>query len=95
MFVDGRDVVALLENVVADALGCFGQRVFIDGLQAVVVFVCFFVGRDAVVGGVERALEGGYGGCGWVRGCCEVYFVTNLPLQWMDRLGCHMLRRRI
>ena len=63
MFVDGGDVVALLEDVVADALGGFGQGVFVEGLQAVVVFVRFFVGRDAVVGGVEGALQRGYGGC--------------------------------
>jgi len=52
-----------------------------------VVLVRFFVGRDAVVGGVEGALEGGYGGGGWVGGCCKVLFVTNLPLQ-MDGLLC-------
>ena len=63
VFVDGGDVVALLEDVVADALGGFGQGVFVEGLQAVVVFVRFFVGRDAVVGGVEGALQRGYGGC--------------------------------
>jgi hypothetical protein len=71
VFVDGSDVVALLEDVVADALRRFGQGVFVDGLQAVVVFVGFFVGRDAVIGCVEGALEGGYGGGRGVGGCCE------------------------
>ena len=49
MFVDRCDVVVLLVDVVANALGGFGQGVFVDGLQALVLFVGFLVGGDAVV----------------------------------------------
>lgn len=56
VFVDGCDVVVLLVDVVANALGRFGQGVFVDGLQALVLFVGFFVGSDAVVRCVKGAL---------------------------------------
>lgn len=71
VLVDGADVFVLLVDVVADAFGGFGQGVFVDGLEAVVLVVCFFVGGDAVVSCVEGALEGRYGGCGGVGGSCE------------------------
>lgn len=88
MFVNRADVLVLLVDVVADALGGFGQGVFVDGLQAVVLVVCFFVGGDAVVGCVEGALEGGYGGCGGVGGSCEGLFVTTLLLALQGRGRC-------
>ena len=56
VFVDGCDVVVLLVDVVANALGRFGQGVFVDGLQALVLFVGFLVGGDAIVRCVECAL---------------------------------------
>lgn len=49
MLVDGCDVVVLLVDIVANALGRLGQGVFIYSLQALMFVVGLLVGGDAVV----------------------------------------------